>query len=375
MSAVLFIITGILLLYVLLIIALSLGLLRADPPARGNWSALVPVTLIVPFRNELDNLHALVPDLMVQTFPDDLLEVIFVNDHSEDGSDEWLREQIKNQGKFRCFDLPPGKEGKKTAISLAMQHASGVWIIQTDADCRLGRNFVAAHLSCRQDTGADLIAGMVTTDNRGSGMLEILERLDVLSLTGAGAGSFHLGRPLMCSGANLSYSRQLYFDTRSFEPGRGIASGDDMFLMIGARKLDRKLVSLTSRDALVKTSPAPDLNSLIAQRIRWGSKAGLYRQADIQGVALLVLLANLSILIMPWMILLNPLNWQWLLPGFIARCLADFTFLYFITGYTDQRRDLLYFFPVIMLYYPYQGLVLAGSLFWKGRWKGRWKSR
>ncbi len=63
----------------------------------------------------------------------------------------------------------------------------------------------------------------------------------MFGLTGAGAGSFSLGRPLMCSGANLFYSRDLYLDTRPFDPVDKMASGDDMFMLIGARKLKRKI--------------------------------------------------------------------------------------------------------------------------------------
>jgi len=42
----------------------------------------VPVTVVIPFRNELERLPELVGDLMHQSFPTDHLEIIFVNDHS-----------------------------------------------------------------------------------------------------------------------------------------------------------------------------------------------------------------------------------------------------------------------------------------------------
>ena len=137
--------------------------------------------------------------------------------------------------------------------------------------------------------------------------------------------------------------------------------------------LEKKLVYLTLPEALVKTGPAASLRSLLDQRIRWGAKTPFYRQTDIQAVALLTAVTNLSILLMPLMFLLIPLSWQWLLPAFVLKSLADFTLLYIVAGQTGQKRDLLLFLPVVLLYYPYQGAVLAGMLFLKRGWKGRVK--
>ena len=370
MPVLLFIPLVILLLYVCLILILSFGLHQLSPPSFQLPHHPSPVTVIVPFRDERDHLPLLLHDLEGQSYSMAHMEVIFVDDHSSDGSGELIRELIKNHSRFVCLELSGERQGKKEALALGVQHASGEWIIQADADCRLGANFVAAHISCLQETGADLVAGMVTTGEGKRGLLEILERLDLLSLVGASAGSFYLGRPLMCSGANLAYSRKLFLETRPFDPGPGTASGDDMFLMVGARKLGKKLVYLTSGEALVRTGSISDLRSLVMQRIRWGAKTPRYRMTDIQAAAVCTALANLCILVLPWLLLLELELWVWLVPAFIVRSLADFLLLFRITGYTGQRRDLRMFLPVMLLYYPYQAIVLAGSLFWRVTWKG-----
>jgi cellulose synthase/poly-beta-1,6-N-acetylglucosamine synthase-like glycosyltransferase len=212
---------------------------------------------------------------------------------------------------------------------------------------------------------------MVTTGELKHSLLEAFERLDLLSLAGAAAGSFYWGKPLMCSGANLAYSRTLYEETRMFEPVSGIASGDDMFLMIGARKLGKKLSYLKSRDALVQTHPAVTLGSLIRQRSRWAAKTPYYHQGDIEAVALLTLLAHLSVILMPWLLIRDPSNWPWVVAAIIAKGAADFALLHIIAGYTAQRRYLRIFIPVFLLYHPYQMLILIGSLFKKSPWKGR----
>jgi len=332
-----------------------------------------PVSVIVPFRNEADNLPGLLNDLAAQSYSDGFWEVIFVDDHSEDGSvsilDYLLKTKVPESADFSCLCLPSGRSGKKAALSHGIENAKNDWIIQLDADCRVGPRFIASHLSFLKESPADLIAGMVTT-RRGSGnFLEIFERLDMLSLVGSGAGSFGLGRPVMCSGANLAYSRELYKETRSFDPEMDTASGDDMFLMIGARKLGKTLSYTVSRESIVETGPVKDLRSFIAQRIRWGSKTSLYGMADIQFLAILVSLANLFILLLPLLFLLYTGWWPWLVGGWFFKTLADFMLLYRITGLTGQRSDLRFYIPVTLVYYPLFLITLAGAIFVKPVWK------
>lgn len=327
------------------------------------------VSLIIPFRNEIKHLSSVMEDLERQCWPTERMEVIWVNDHSEDGSEEWVKAYIKGHPRFHCLDLEEGIRGKKQALAAGIHQARGEWIIQTDADCRLGPRFIASHMAAKIRTDADLIAGPVTTREKKRGMMEVLERLDLLSMTGVAAGSFALGRPLMCSGANLSYSRKLFMETRPYDPSGEVASGDDMFLMIGARKLGKRLAYTTANDAVVSTFPAGSLRNLIDQRIRWGAKAGRYGMPDIQGLALLTLLTHFILLAMPWLVMVRPEVWGWLVPAFIGKTLADFLLLNQSAGFTGQRRDLRMFLPVIMLYYPFMGVVMTGSLFRKGKWK------
>ncbi len=359
--------------YTLVILLFYLEI-EKDPGVTGDFVEHPrPVSVIVPFRNEADHLPGLVNDLALQTYPDELWEVLFVNDHSEDGSASKLESLLKSQALessgFSCHSLPSDRSGKKAALFYGIEHAKHERIIQVDADCRLGRRFIASHISFLNVYPSDLTAGVVTTGRGKGNFLETFERLDMLSLVGSGAGSFSLGRPMMCSGANLSYSKELYMETRSFDPELTTASGDDMFLMIGARKLGKTLTFNTSRESLVETGPVKDLWTMIAQRIRWGSKSGRYRMPDIQLLAILVTLTNISILLMPvWFILFSGV-WPWLAGFWFLKTLADFLLLFRITGVTGQRADLRLFIPVSLVYYPLFLITVTGALLGKPFWK------
>ena len=358
-------------LYSIVIILLSWGLGRLRINQTLSLDDPVSVTVIIPFRNEKERLPDLVRDLARQSYPKERVNAIFVNDHSQDGSKESLDLLIGKNSRFICLDLPGDKSGKKEALSFAVQHVKSEWIIQTDADCRVGPQFIASHMAFREKHKSDMVAGLVTTQRGRGGFLESFERLDLLSLVGTGAGSFHFKKPLMCNGANLAYSRSLFQETRPYDPVEKLASGDDMFLMIGAWKLGKSLSYNASREAMVETLPVRNLGELITQRIRWGSKTMHYKTPHIQLLALLMVLTNFSILLIPLSLFLAPGYWYWLLTAFVVKTLADFRILYRVTGLSGQRKSLRAFLPVSIVYYLFQMVITAGSFFMPAVWKGR----
>ncbi|MEA3461596.1 MAG: glycosyltransferase [Bacteroidota bacterium] len=361
----LFIIYG----YTLLILLFHLEIERDSDPSMGLSDPPVSVSVVIPFKNEENHLPGLMEDFARQTFPAACMEIIFVDDHSGDGSASLLKSVTGERMNFLYLALPSGMSGKKKALAHGIKNAKHDRIIQVDADCRLDPGFVSAHMAFLEKHPSDLVAGMVTTWKEKGNFLEIFDRLDILALIGTGAGSFNLGRPMMCSGANLSYSRELYWETRSFDPEDRVASGDDMFLMIGARKLGRSLSFISNRESIVRTAPQKDLRALLAQRIRWGSKAGKLKMPDIQLLAVLVVLTNVSILLMPLWLILYPVWWPWLAGAWIVKTLADFMLLFKVTGICGSRSDLKMFLTVSLLYYPYFLGVVLGGFIRKPEWK------
>ncbi|MDF1574480.1 MAG: glycosyltransferase [Bacteroidales bacterium] len=359
--------------YSLLIMLFYLEIEKEPGMKGGLVENPMPVSIIIPFRNESDHLPGLLDDFLGQTCPVELWELIFVNDHSEDGSASELQSLLKARApggrNVSVISLPSGIRGKKAALAHGIARARYERIIQVDGDCRLGSRFLASHIHFQANFPSDLIAGMVSPEKGNGGFLEAYESLDMLSLMGSAAGSFGLGRPMMCSGANLSYSKKLYEETRIFDPRQHESSGDDMFLMIGARKLGRSLAFNTDREALVVTGAVKSLRSLINQRIRWGSKSGRYSMPDIQLLALLVALTNTSILLMPLWFFLYAGWWPWLAGALFLKSLADFLLLYRITGLAGQLKAMRLYIPVTLAYYPIFLITVLGALKGKADWK------
>ncbi len=336
-----------------------------------NPEGTTRVSLVIPFRNEGKNLGGLVQDLLAQTYPADLFQVFFVDDHSEDDSIRVLESLTANRAGFSCLSLPENKHGKKEALCFGIEKVENDWIIQVDADCRIGERFISSHMNHLEKHPSDLVAGLVTTFIDSNRFMETFERMDLLSLSGVGAASFFFKRPMMCSGANLVFSKDLYNQTRLYDPSESVASGDDMFLMIGARKLGRSLSYNLATDSTVCTTPVNKLSSYLKQRVRWGSKTPHYRQWDIQLLALLVVLSNVAVLIFPAWALSFSGTWPWLLGIWLAKTMVDGSLIFRTARFTKQKLPVKWFLLASIVYYPVFLMILIRSLSGQSVWKER----
>ncbi|MEJ2750439.1 MAG: glycosyltransferase [Anaerolineae bacterium] len=102
--------------------------LRSLRPSRFN---LPSVSIIVPARNEAENLQALLPSLCRLEYPGKV-EVIVVDDNSVD--ETAVIAQNFGVRVIKLDELPPGWLGKPHACHRGAAEATGDWLLFTDAD-------------------------------------------------------------------------------------------------------------------------------------------------------------------------------------------------------------------------------------------------
>ena len=117
------------------------------------------VSVIVPARNEADNIAGLIATLLSSRYPS--LEVVIVDDRSTDGTTEIAHQLAANHpDRVRVLDgrpLPPGWLGKCWACWQGYQAASGDILVFTDADTRHHPRLLSHTVGALQTTGADLL--------------------------------------------------------------------------------------------------------------------------------------------------------------------------------------------------------------------------
>ena len=136
----------IILLYLILIGCFVFGFDKVKAFYLQDIESKTTFTVIIPFRNESENLPELLEAMASLKYPKHLYEIIFVDDDSDDGSiriiNKVLDTKFSNENSTRT-DIKIIKNErltnspKKDAITTAINHSKHEWIITTDADCIL----------------------------------------------------------------------------------------------------------------------------------------------------------------------------------------------------------------------------------------------
>lgn len=332
------------------------------------------ISVIVPVRNERENIQPILHDLLNQDLPRNIFEVIIMDDASTDGTQDEIRRFIKtNPGSRQNLIYHKNNlEGKKAAIEYAVRISSGDLIVTTDADCRLEPGYLRTIAMYYQQYNPVMIAGPVKLSPY-RGWAGTFQALEFLSLVGTGAGSLYKRKPIMCNGANLAYSRKAFSEVGGYATDRKYSSGDDIFLLhkISQRFGPQSVHFLKAKDAIVTSRPAGGLKGFMQQRMRWVSKSRGYKDRNIIGTALAVYAFN-GILLVSALMLCFQISTIWLFLTLLAiKILVDFPVLNNISNYMGEKK-LMAGYPLFQLMYiPY--VILTGFLgnVWNIKWKDR----
>ena len=92
-------------LYAVLIISFTYGWLRTKKYERKNISGKTFVSILIPARNEEKNIADCINDILQQDFPEELFEIIVVDDFSTDSTTRVVEDFCKRNGNIRLIRL------------------------------------------------------------------------------------------------------------------------------------------------------------------------------------------------------------------------------------------------------------------------------
>ena len=352
-------------LYAALITQLAFGISKMNKQNTiESSSPKTTFSIVVPFRNEAENLPILLQSLEKLNYPTELFEVILVDDESEEKYD--LQSTI-----YDLKIIPNQRKSnspKKDAIETAIQITKHNWIVTTDADCEVPENWLGVFDAKIQETNAQMCVGSVGYLFE-SGFLHDFQNNDFLSLQGVTAGSFGIEKPFMCNGANFAYEKDFFKQLNGFEGNNNLASGDDVFLLQKALKSAPEKIAYLGNLNIVFTKSCDSWKALIHQRVRWASKTSAYANWYPKILGIIVFLTNLSGLLLlaaPFyqfeLIQLTAYFW-------ILKFGIDFMFLKFSAAYF--RLPFKNFLSSFLCYPFFTVLVVVKALFGKFEWKER----
>lgn len=245
-------------------VLLFIGIGRKNPPTQPGKP---PVTVLVCAHDEEQNLRTLLPALLEQDYPN--FEVIVVDDRSNDGTYDYLRELSVADKRVRVVKvdyLPDHVNAKKYAITLGIKAATHDWLLLTDADCRPESARWITDMSQYMDEDARFVIGYSPYE-RQRGLLNLFIRFETLLTAIQYIGFAKLGMPYMGVGRNLAYRKSYFLVNKGFNALMAVTGGDDD-LYVNRHATAKTARIAVSADSLVWSKPKQTVSNFYAQKKR-----------------------------------------------------------------------------------------------------------
>jgi glycosyltransferase involved in cell wall biosynthesis len=243
----------------------------------ANYGNTMPgVTVLVCAWNERENLTELIPLLDAQEYPE--FEVILLDDRSDDGSEEYIRENINGWTHIRYIRINDQFDHvtpKKYALTVGMKKARYPIALMTDADCRPSSNHWITAMTSRVNEEKDIVLGFSPYFKQ-KGLLNWFIRCEtfyaaVQYLSFALAGLTYMG-----VGRNILYKRSVFFANKGFYTHKHVFGGDDDIFLNEVSTGSNTTISI-EEDSFVYSVPKMSWKDWFRQKRRHISVSRFYK--------------------------------------------------------------------------------------------------
>ena len=331
------------------------------------------VTVIIPFRNESENILHSLKSIEAQNYPREKYEVLFVNDFSQDDSLQKISDYKKSDN-IKILSVPSDysmNAHKKRAIRFGIQNAKGKIILTTDADCNHNVDWLKSLLSCMKDD-VGFVSGPVEFYSNES-FFSKLQKIEFAGLVITGAGLIGSGKPIICNAANIAYRKNAFDKVNGFNDQMNLSSGDDELLMQKIwKETDYKVKFCINKKAIVETDPNRTVKQFYQQRKRWASKGLFYADKFLIVKLILIYLFYVGLLVQLVLGIFFSIYFVFsFIISFFLKALVEFLVLKKGSSVLFDKFFLIPFPIAEIIHLPY--IIIAGisGAFGNFKWKNR----
>lgn len=358
---------GFLLYYASFLLYVLRGLSRLSTPPETRYQP--PVSVVVATHDEEKTIHRCLTSLLDQSYPEQSVELIVVDDDSSDRTAEIVQQLSSSTPRIRFFALPPKKEGstgrKPEAVAKGVEHASGEVILTTDADCTVPQDWLSSMVRYF-DNDTAFVAGPVL-ESGSTTFLGRLSEIEFLGLIGTAAGLIANHTPIFCNGANLAFRKDAFTAAAGYGENSSGCDDETLLQRIHARHLGTIKYSV-DRDSIVETSPSETMRQFLFQRMRWASKRDHYEGNGILLHLIILYFGFVAFFALALATLFSHELLTGLIGLFVLKGLVDFVVLRKASTLFDKPIPGFHFFIAELFHVPYIVVVAFLGQIMTPRW-------
>ncbi len=333
----------------------------------SDVSNLPFVSVIIPAKDEEQNIERAVRSASACDYPNDRYEIIAVNDRSDDSTGVILDRLTKEIPNLKVLhrkesDVEKNLLGKPGAIQFAADVAKGEFLMLTDADCKVNDKWILTVISAFQKYDVDLIPSFTHVEsNTLFDKIQAVEWLYMHTMASAGVGH---NRVLGAYGNNFNIRSSAF---RKIGGYRNIKFSvtEDLALMQAVDKIGGKILYLNNVNSSVITNGCKTFLEYMNQKHRWavGGKALGYKASIFVFTSFAIWLSLLIAIVSG--------NLIWIFAVLFTRLYGDY--LVVNISITSQKKGKLksftllslLFFMIIELFIPWT--LLKQNVIWKNQ--------
>ena len=248
---------------------------------RNNTLPALPVSVVICARNEALLLPRLLKALAGSDYPHTLLEVVVVNDRSEDATAEIL---LKFQESHPDFPLkvlsieatPAGWSPKKWAVTQGIGASRHPYLLFTDADCVMPAQWITTMMQpFHQDQDYELVLGIGLYAEENT-FLNRFIRYETLLSAFVFISAALWGKAYMGVGRNIAYTKKLFEKIGGHQAHFDRLSGDDDLFVQQAQKHQAKIAVVAHPEGVTVAQPERTFKKYFRQKHRHVSAGKSY---------------------------------------------------------------------------------------------------
>lgn len=325
------------------------------------------VSVIVPSRNEESNIANCLTSLMKSNYPSDKLEILAINDRSEDNTEKIIKEFELKYKQIKLINVNPESsknnlKGKPGALQAGFEEAAGKYVLMTDADCTVHENWIKTIVTNHETYNFDLIPSFtLIKGNNFFSKMQQTEWIYMHTMASAGVGN---NIPLGCYGNNLSIKKDVYENIGGYA-NIPFSVTEDLALEKTVFKTGGKIHYDCNLNSTVTTLPCDTFGEYIKQKKRWAVGG-----TGLGWKAVYFVISSFSI----WVsiiasALLN--HWGWFMSIILTRILLDYVLIETSVSKLKIKDLRIWILPSVIFFTFMELLVPFTLLTGKVKWKGQ----